>query len=447
VSGDATIPLASAREVRFQRVSVEVEDGPDRGKSVSSSGDELVVGSATGNDLVLADPSVSRIHCSITIGHGGFLLRDLGSTNGTTLGGFRVERAWLKDGASVRLGRTKLRFRCLDSEIREPLSDTTRFQNALGQSDAMRRLFAVLPRIAESESAVLLEGETGTGKGLLAEAIHAASRRAAGPLVVIDCASIPPSLVEGELFGHIKGAFTGADSSRPGAFEAAAGGTIFLDEIGELPLDLQPKLLRALEEKSIKRIGSQTTTALDVRVLAATNRDLRTEVNAGRFRADLYYRLHVVRLRLPPLRERREDIVLLGRHFYAQFSPDQPTPPDGLLERLTHQDFPGNVRELRGAVERAVLLAGTDMDQAPTFGGSPIGPAGGDEASDGEPGFDPSVAFRAAKERVIERWERQYLADLLRQAGKNVSKAARMARMDRNHLRELLRRYGLDGGA
>jgi transcriptional regulator with GAF, ATPase, and Fis domain len=266
-------------------------------------------------------------------------------------------------------------------------------------------------------------------------------------MVVIDCASIPPSLVEGELFGHVKGAFTGADTARPGAFEAAAGGTIFLDEIGELPVDLQPKLLRALEEKSIKRIGSQTTTALDVRILAATNRDLRTEVNAGRFRADLYYRLHVVRLRVPPLRERREDILLLARHFYAQFSPDAPAPPDALLERLAHQDFPGNVRELRGAVERAVLLAGTDMDQAPTFGGSFGGAAGDDEGPGGsEAGFDPAVPFRAAKERVVERWERQYLADLLRQAGKNVSKAARMARMDRNHLRELLRRYGLDGG-
>jgi len=434
---DATVPLSKTSEVRYRRVVVEVEEGDDRGKRATSSGEELVIGTAPGNDLVLTDASVSRHHASITARGDGFVLRDLGSMNGTHVGGFRVEVAYLKDGASLRIGKSKLRFRRLDEEITEPLSPDARFGPLLGRSEAMRRLFAVLPRIAASDSTVLLEGETGTGKGLFALAIHEASPRAAGPFVVIDCASIPPSLVEGELFGHIKGAFTGAEVSRPGAFEAAAGGTVFLDEIGELPLDVQPKLLRALEERRVKRIGAQAPVALDVRVVAATNRDLRAEVNRGSFRADLFYRLAIVRLRVPPLRQRRQDLDLLIRHFFEQFSPEQPLPPAMLVEELSRQEFPGNVRELRSAIERAVLLDGADLET--TGVGTPpelAGPAAH---------FDASESFRAAKERVVERWERDYLTDLLAHAGGNVSKAARMARMDRNHLRELLRRHGLGG--
>lgn len=433
MTGDHTIPLGSAREKRFRRVSVEVEEGPDRGANVTSTGDEVVMGTAAGNHLVLTDPSVSRIHCSITADRDGFLLRDLGSTNGTTLGGFRVERAWIKDGASVRLGRTKLRFRCLDSEIREPLSDDTRFHNALGQSEAMRRLFAVLPRIAGSESAVLLEGETGTGKGLLAEAIHGASRRAAGPLVVIDCASIPPSLVEGELFGHLKGAFTGADTARTGAFEAAAGGTVFLDEIGELPLSVQPKLLRALEARVVQRVGARTPTPLDVRVVAATNRELRQEVNRGSFRADLFFRLAIVHLTVPPLRERTEDIALLAEHFFRELGPLGARPSPALLESYGARSWTGNVRELRNAVERDVLLGeGASMaDIAPT--------------SRPAPAATSDAPFRVLKEQAIRAWESAYLRDLLDAHGGNLTHAARAAKMDRNYLRELLRRHNLTG--
>ena len=432
---DATVPLTrGVSEQTVRRFSLVVEEGQDKGLQVESSGSELSLGTAAGNHMVLSDSTVSRHHCAITVKDGGFALRDLGSMNGTMLGRFRVELAYVKDKASIRLGRTKLRFRQLDDTIRQPLSDDTRFGSALGRSAAMRRIFAVVSRVAASDSTLLLEGETGTGKGLLAASIHDASERREGRFVVIDCAAIPASLVESELFGHTKGAFTGAHTDRAGAFEAAAGGTVFLDEIGELPLDMQPKLLRALEERVVKRVGGLDPIALDVRVIAATNRELRAEVNRGTFRADLYYRLNTVRIQIPPLRERREDIELLARHFYAQFSPDDIEPERELVQWLRKQDYPGNVRELRSTVERAVLLGDASLSDAPAVDGAPIA----------EARFDDSVPFRAAKERVISQWERGYLSDLLAQAGGNVSKAARMARMDRNHLRELLRRHQLD---
>jgi len=428
----ATAPLgAGRREVTFQRFEVKAEEGPDRGRSAASTGAELSIGTSDGNDLQLTEDTVSRHHCSITVDRGRFLLRDLGSMNGTRLGGFRVETAYLKDGASFRLGRAKLRFRFVDGENREPLGDG--FGRLVGQSEAMRRIFAVLDRVAPASSTILLEGETGTGKGLLAEAVHEASPRSAGPFVVVDCASIPAPLVESELFGHVHGAFTGAAAERTGAFESARGGTIFLDEIGELPLELQPKLLRALEERTIKRVGSDSPIALDVRVIAATHRDLRAEVNRGAFRADLFYRLNIVRLRVPALRERPEDIAALVAHFHAQFQPDDPVPPPALIARLERQAWPGNVRELRAAVERSLLLGDLALTD---------GEPGGAVHLDGR--FDPEVRFRVAKEQAVGRWERAYLRDLLDHANDNVSKAARLAKMDRNHLRELLKRHRLE---
>jgi two-component system, NtrC family, response regulator GlrR len=432
---EATVPLAPAARTRaYRRFAIEVVDGPDVRTVATASGEEIGVGTAEGNELRLSDETVSRHHLSATMVEGRLVVRDLGSMNGIRLAGHHIEVARLRDGASFRVGRTKLRFRLLDGEISEPLSEAERFGRAIGRSDAMRRIFALLERVAPSDTTLLLEGETGTGKGLLVEAIHEASARSSGPLVVIDCGSIPALLIESELFGHEKGAFTGAQGDRAGAFEAAMGGTVFLDEIGELPLDLQPRLLRALEEKTIKRVGSNRHVALDVRVIAATHRDLRAEVNNGSFRADLFYRLNIVRLRVPPLRERPSDIRLLVRHFHEQFSPDDPMPPTALVEALERQPWLGNVRELRSAVERAVLLGevALDLDDAP--GPAPEGNA---------VRFDPSVPFRAAKERVVSRWEQAYLSDLLAQAEGNVSKAARLARMDRNHLRELLRRHGL----
>jgi two-component system response regulator GlrR len=430
-----------AKELRFRRFVLRVVDGLDKGREHASSGAELSVGSEASNDLVLTDPTVSRHHFVLQVHPDGVLLRDLDSTNGTTVAGYRVGSAYLKPGALIGLGLTTLRFDHLAEEVREPLSDQEQFGRAIGRSVAMRRLFAVLPRIAATDSTVLIEGETGTGKGIIAEAIHGASQRAGEPFVVLDCASIPPSLIEAELFGHTKGAFTGAATARAGAFESAARGTLFLDEIGELPLDMQPKLLRALEERVIKRVGSVEPIRLGVRVIAATNRNLRQCVNRGTFRADLYFRLNIVRFEVPALRDRREDIPLLVASFYEQFV-RQPgaIPPSDLIDYMSRLDWPGNVRELRNAVERAVLMQEPELWQEITSGIDDIGPAHSAEPSTGYE-LDESLSFRVAKERVMAHWERWYVEELVRRHGGNVSRAARAARMDRTHLRELALRY------
>jgi DNA-binding NtrC family response regulator len=420
-STDLVTPRLEAFTFRKFRVGV-VGGTP----CATSSRAELTIGTAQGNDLVLADPTVSRHHCVIAVTPRGFQLRDLGSTNGTWLGGHRIEIAYIAPKSTFRVGGVTLGFDWLDDEIREELSTDDAFGEAIGRSAVMRRIFAILARIAPSDSTVLVEGETGTGKGLVADLIHRRSPRANGPFGVLDCAAIPPTLIESELFGHEKGAFTGAHGARVGAFEAARGGTLFLDEIGELPLDLQGKLLRALEERTIKPIGSTRTVRLDVRVIAATNRDLREEVNNSRFRADLYYRLDVIRIRIPPLRERREDIALLVNHYYRIFTGDeQATAPVSLVQPLSQQSWPGNVRELRSAVERAVLMVDPGSEIAPTAMPS-----------------DDRLSFREAKERVVAAWEATYLRELVARHGGNLTRAARAARMDRAHLRELLGRHG-----
>jgi DNA-binding NtrC family response regulator len=428
----------NVRELRFRKFVLRVIDGIDRGREyASASGGEVSVGSAENNALVLTDPTVSRYHFVLQVGPDGVVLRDLDSTNGTTVGGYRVGSAYLKEGATIGLGMTTLRYDEVAGEIREPLSDAEAFGRAIGRSYAMRRLFSILPRIAASESTVLLEGDTGTGKGVIAEAIHGASNRAQGPFVVVDCGSIPPSLIESELFGHVRGAFTGAQTARTGAFEAAAGGTVFLDEIGELPLEMQPKLLRVLEERTIKRVGSVDPVRIDVRVIAATNRNLRQAVNRGTFRADLYFRLNIVGLEIPALRERRDDIPLLVARFYEQFVGPGAIPPPALVDHLVSLDWPGNVRELRNAVERALLMEDPDLWREIRSGTDEPGAPSTQTTYQ----FDDSQSFRVAKERVTSHWERWFVTELLRRHGGNTSKAARAARMDRTHLRELALRY------
>jgi two-component system, NtrC family, response regulator GlrR len=435
--------VARPHELTYRRLQFRVLAGPDVGMVAESSGTELAVGTDPANGLMLTDSTVSRNHCVVSATESGFFLRDLGSTNGTTIDGVRVVTAYVAPGSVVGLGATSLRFELSDGgDVHEPLSDATAFGDALGSSAAMRRIFALLPRVAAADSTLLLEGETGTGKGLIADAVHGASPRSAGPFVVVDCGSIPPTLIESELFGHEKGAFTGAHTTRAGAFEAADGGTLFLDELGELPLDMQPKLLRALEDRQVKRVGSNRQISMNVRVIAATNRDLREEVNRGRFRSDLYYRLYTIRLRIPALRERREDIPLLVSHFYRQFSGQDIDPPAELVTQFCRHDWPGNVRELRSAVERALLMGdlATLHELGPSVEDS--GLPGGQAPVAHEP-FDPSLSFRAAKERAMGRWTRWYVEELVSRSDGNLSKAARAARMDRNHLRELLRRYDL----
>jgi len=435
-SADPTRVIAEARELRFPRYRLVVTEGPDAGRVLEGASEEVSIGTADANDLVLADPAVSRHHVSIRPTTRGQLVRDLGSTNGTSINGVVVERGYLAPNAIIALGNTRVRFEVAGGDERAALSKEHRWGRALGSSDAMRRIFAMLPKLAASEVTILLEGETGTGKGLLASAIHEASPRSAGPFIVVDCGSIPPNLIESELFGHEKGSFTGAVGQRIGAFEAAKGGTVFLDEIGELPLDMQPKLLRALEERLVKRIGGNEQIKLDIRVIAATNRDLRSEINKGRFRSDVYYRLNTFRLRVPPLRERREDIALLVGHFYGQLTGTGEAPPAELIVDFARHDWPGNVRELRAAVERTVLL-GDPTIWREIAEDSPSTPAAQRQAS----GYVEGVSFRAAKERAVAEWEREYVRGLIDAHEGNLSRAARAVRMDRNHLRELLVRH------
>ncbi len=429
--GTSLLP-GKVKEFRFHRFALRVIEGPDKGREhISSSASELTVGTAESNTLVLTDPTISRHHFVLQVGPDGVLLRDLDSTNGTMVAGLRVNGAYLKSGVVISAGITKLRYDELAEQLRESISEDDHFGRALGRSVAMRRLFSLLPRIAATESTVLIEGETGTGKGVLAEAIHTASTRASGPFVVVDCGSIPPSLIESELFGHERGAFTGATSTRVGAFEAAAGGTVFLDELGELPIEMQPKLLRALEERTVKRVGSTERIDLEVRVIAATNRNLRQAVNRGAFRADLYFRLNIVRIEIPPLRERRDDIPLLVENFYEQFTGTSGAPPAELVQHLVSLDWPGNVRELRNAVERAVLMQDSELWQEATS----------DATTATSYQFDEALTFRAAKERVITQWEHWFVAELIQRHGGNTSRAARAVKMDRTHLRELMHKY------
>ncbi|MBP8807871.1 MAG: sigma 54-dependent Fis family transcriptional regulator [Kofleriaceae bacterium] len=425
-------PAAAALSVpRFQLV---VEAGPDLDRAVHSRGAALVIGSDDRAELVLTDPAVSRFHCELRVDGGVVRIRDLGSRNGTVVDGVTVVEAVLHAGAVVTVGRTRIRFAPDGEHLAVPLSPHPGFGRMAGASPAMRAVYALLERAAPTEATILLTGETGTGKEAAAESIHAASPRADGPLVVVDCGAIPPTLLEAELFGHDKGAFTGAVSARAGAFEAARGGTIFLDEIGELSLDLQPKLLRALERREVKRVGADHYHPVDVRVLAATHRDLRAEVNGKRFRADLYYRLAVVEVTLPPLRERADDLPALVARLVADLPPStraELTAP-GFVAELARHRWPGNVRELRNYLERCAALGAA---LAPP----PAAPA----PTEAGPAVDASGPLREARERATASFERAYLTDLLRRHGDNLTAAARAAAIDRAHLYRLLWKHGL----
>ncbi len=294
---------------------LEVMSGPDAGKSAQAKGRSLEVGTHASADLVLTDEHVSRRHLRVDVGKSDCVLVDLGSTNGTRVGGVRVRVAPLDDGAIIECGGSKLRFSFTAAPVRVALAERDDFEGLLGRSVAMRELFALLDRVAPTDAPVLIQGETGTGKERVARALHARSRRAGRPFAVFDCAAVPPTLIEAELFGHEKGAFTGATERRAGVFERADGGTVFLDELGELAIELQPKLLRVLESNEVFRVGASKPTPIDARIVAATNRDLGARISEGQFREDLYYRLAVVTVSIPPLRERRDDIPLLASHF------------------------------------------------------------------------------------------------------------------------------------
>jgi two-component system response regulator GlrR len=393
-SGAAVVRLDRATgTLRERRYQAEVIDGPDRGTALVLQG-TVRVGTHAEAQLRLTDPTASRYHLELDARDCGVLVRDLKSTNGTYLAGARVEQVLLERSSLLKVGQTTLRITLAESDLGAP-REAPSFQEAVGQSAAMRRLFGLLTAVARSDATVVLLGETGTGKEVLARSIHRESTRRAKAFMVVDCSALPAGLAESELFGHLRGAFTGAVDHRLGAFLEADGGTLFLDEIGELPLDLQPKLLRVLETGMVKRVGENNPRRADVRIVAATHRDLEAEVAAGRFRADLFYRLSVVLARVPPLRDRMEDLPLLVRHLSAGMAPDFEWPAH-VLEAWARHSWPGNVRELRNAVQRAIVLraAGHAFEaleplQAPaaaSFAPSapPPAPAAREDPGDGE---------------------------------------------------------------
>jgi DNA-binding NtrC family response regulator len=440
--------------------------------------EEIRIGSMEDNDVVLADDTVSRYHCKIVQDETSYVLLDNHSTNGTFINKVRVREAFLKPGCVVAVGQSLLKFNAREEEVQIVPSRADRCGGLIGGNARMREIYSILEKIAPTATTVVIDGETGTGKEVVAQTIHNLSPRARGELVVFDCGAVPPNLIESELFGHEKGSFTGAMMTRTGLFEQADGGTLFLDELGEMPIDLQPKLLRVLEQREVRRVGSGKAQKVDVRIIAATNRNLEDEVRAGRFRQDLFYRLSVVRLHLPSLRDRADDIPLLVQHFleHGGYNRAGGGPPKvrgvsrEALAALQQYPWPGNVRELVNVVERAVSFCdhalieltdlpdyirsaerparastktgGTPVKRAQSSGSfsalSPVPPATPDEL------LGEGVTFKDAKERWVATFERDYVLQLLRRHGGNISHSARAADIDRKYFRKLMKKYDIE---
>jgi two-component system, NtrC family, response regulator GlrR len=419
-------------------------------------------GSAPGLPVVITDRAVSRVHAELVPKADGLWVRDVGSRNSTYVAGVKIIEARVPNGAAIRMGTTEITVTYGAPEAPAELWPEKSFGSLMGRTAVMRELFGQIGKMAQTNASVLITGETGTGKEVLARALHDASPRAGGPFVVVDCAALPPNLLETELFGHARGAFTGAIAAHSGAFEAADGGTIFLDEIGELPLALQPKLLRVLESRTLRRIGETAYRKVDVRVLSATHRDLRTMVNQAAFREDLFFRLAVLPLHLPALRERLADLPLLLEGFLGPRANEITPEIAGALSKLP---WTGNVRELRNFAERVMavgapraLAMATAVEGAPESGTSASAPearatvqSGGESIVEGE---DASVTvrgpdgwFEAGFKDFRDRWsdigEREYLRRLMLRTNRSTSQASREAGLDRTYLYRLLRRHNM----
>ena len=427
VVADSVVPPAVQR-FRLRGLGGELE-----GKSFDSSSDRLQIGSHPLNEVEVRDRTVSRFHCEVFVDRDGRAwVKDLGSRNGTRVNGVRVREAELQEGMVLRVGQLELVFTPLAERNELPVAPVTSFGTLVGSSVPLRTAFAQLGKAAAKDVTVLLTGESGTGKSEAAELLHEQSGRAGKPLRVVDCAAVPANLLESELFGHERGAFTGAIQRRVGVFEEAEGGTVFLDEVGELPLDLQPKLLRVLEAREVRRLGANRYLPVDVRVVAATNRDLRAEVNVGRFRPDLYFRLAVLTVRLPPLRERPGDIPLIAKQLLGRLTLDEETrralAEPAFLSRLQLSPWPGNVRELRNHLERCAALQ------------EALQPASEDPSPQHLDALDVSIPFSEARRRLLDTFEQGYVRALLDRHDGNVSRAAATAGVDRAHLHRIMRR-------
>jgi DNA-binding NtrC family response regulator len=428
-------PITGARPASYQLV---ILDGTDRGRAIALGARPALVGSDPACDLVLADDRVSARHVSIERAGEAFLVRDLESTNGTFFEGSRIGLATVQAGAALRIGRTVVRIAPSPRPLEVLPSKHRRFGDLVGESLAMREVFAVLELAAGSDVTVLLEGETGTGKELAARALHQASARRRGPFVAVDCGALPEQLLDSELFGHAKGAFTGAVGARTGLFVQADRGTLFLDELDSAPSATQVRLLRALEERAVRPVGGDVARSVDVRVVAACHGPLERRVSDGRFRADLYYRLAVLTVALPPLRSRREDLPGLVAELLRRRGLIDPQIIGDGLDALTAHGWPGNVRELRNVIDRALALA----PGARTFAELRIGLSPTVGAESAVP-IRSDLEFTEAKSAVLHDFERRYLRDVFHRADGNVSATARAAGLDRKHTRTLLRRHGL----
>ncbi len=458
---DVTSRVIPAHTMRIWSVVLAVVDGPSRGARATVGSEIARVGTADGNDLVLNDRTVSRFHCELSLRGNTIILRDCGSTNGTLIDGVRVREAEVPPGTLVRIGGSAFRVELGEEPAFVEISERASFGELVGSSVEMRRVYAILERLAQTDATVLIQGETGTGKDVAARSLHAASARADKPFVAVDCGAIPEHLVESELFGHVRGAFTGATSDRQGVFEEADGGTLFLDEIGEMPVALQPKLLRAIESRTIRRVGGGSSRTVNVRIIAATNRSLASSINDGAFREDLYYRLAVVELRLPPLRARRDDIPLLAEHFYKLFVGEgKGALPSEFLSSLVARGWPGNVRELRNFLERAVSL-GTVVPRRPPEAGAAVTPTSGAADPLGAQLGTPEVLghlgalaaienfvalhlpLKEAREAWTKTFELAYVRAMLRTVGGNVTRAAERAGVSRRFLQRMVARLGI----
>jgi two-component system response regulator HydG len=454
---DASPTVTQAREPRSasmrETLRIEVIEGPDAGASLvlsPTSPLRVLVGTGPACQLKLTDATVSRRHLAFEPSQGRFRISDLGSRNGTFVDGVAIVEAFIAAGQILRCGSTALRVDSQPVASGDALPSRMRFGRTLGASEAMRRLFPLCERLAASRVPVLIEGETGTGKEVLAESIHEQSGLS-GPFVVFDCTTVAPSLLEAELFGHERGAFTGALATRPGVFEQAMGGTIFIDEIGDFDMALQPKLLRAIDRGEIRRVGGKDTIKIDARILAATRRDLDREVAAGRFRDDLFHRLAVGRIELPALRERKGDVSLLARAFVEQLAAPPDTLTADVLLRLEDYAWPGNVRELRNAVLRRVELGElppATSARAPDREGegqrAPSSVETPDAVFDGwvDELLAEKVPFPIARRRVQERFERRFVERVLQAHGGNVSKASIASGIARRYFQIVKARSG-----
>lgn len=461
--------------LHLQRAQFLVNPGQRTQREFIFQQDIISIGAMEDNDISLGDDdTVSRYHCQIIQEDTQYVVIDQGSTNGTHINGVRIREALLAPGDTLAVGNTHIRFHPLHERITITPTEAEHFGGIVGRSVKMREIFSILEKIAPTNATILIEGETGTGKEVIAQTIHDLSARSKGPMVVFDCGAVPESLIESELFGHEKGSFTGAVMSRKGLFEMADTGTIFMDELGELAIELQPKLLRVLEQREVRRIGANSSTPINVRVISATNRALEDEVREGRFRQDLFYRLNVVRLYLPPLRERIEDISLLVQHFLKTKRFNR-TPDDTLrvksieqpaLSALKRYHWPGNVRELVNIIERACSLAETDCIRLDDLPGHisgdgfeqissptldlPSSPEYHDPVAEEHWGVLPDKSdlhnkpFKEAKEEWISIFEQDYITELLIRHKGNISQAAREADIDRKYFRKLMHKHDIE---